>query len=563
MNASKNKWWQVWRTNFIEESSQLEKVARTYKEVSKEHKKKEFEIITIHQKVEAAYKIVVRVLVGILSIGVIIGFIKEYQKEDLIIEPLLVYDELKKQGFEGTVLCSSIIDKINEIKEFANTSKETQAFRKQSTVKPIQVRLPIVGSGFSLNTVYEQVKIALGKSPKIVSGSIMQYGKKTTININVTGKSFRKTVVTDSTAVDRLIEFAAMSIIRQTEPYLLAAYYIQKKDLDNAMEVSRYCLTHEPKSDDKWAYLIMGRAEFMKRNEQAAIEYCKKAIQIDKKFVNAYTNWGLMLQTSTKNPDYEQAIQKYKEAIKINPKYVNAYLNWGTTLHAQKKYNEAIEKLKTAYSLDKNDKIIPHRIGYAYYEMKKYDEAIDWYKKSLEIDPTYINAYWGIIEAVREKRHNIDEAMFFEIVENALELDKYSIIPYFDDKELHKFIYKNDKFKELFREYYQETYKNKENILSEYADSEDALITLAISSREMKDYKSALLLYEKVMEMKNYEIEALYGKLICYTQLAQKKQAIQTAKQLLEIDKEYKEYFYHNPVLSSYLAHPDLVHLFN
>jgi len=236
MSTSKKKWWQIWKKKLNEPESELEKVTKTYKDIAKEHKKKqEFEIITVHQKIEAAYKIIVRVLIGLVAIGVIIGFIKEYQKDELVIEPFLVYDELKKQGFEGAVICSSIMDKINEIKEFANTSKETQAFAKQNSAKPIQVRLPVVGSGFSLNAVYEQAKSALGKPPKTVSGSIMQYSKKISINLNILGKTFRKTLENDTIALEKLIEYAATSIIKQTEPYLLAAYYIQKGQLDNAV----------------------------------------------------------------------------------------------------------------------------------------------------------------------------------------------------------------------------------------------------------------------------------------------------------------------------------------
>ncbi|MDW8300987.1 MAG: tetratricopeptide repeat protein [Bacteroidia bacterium] len=561
MTLLNKKWWQIWKGNLNEPPSALEKITRTYKDIAKEHKKKEFEIVTVYQKIEAAYKIVLRVLIGVLSIAVVVGFIKEYQKQELVIEPFLVYDELKKQGVEGTVLSSTIIDKINEIKEFANTSKETQAFSKQRAAKPIQIRLPVVGSGFSISGVYEQVKSALGKTPKTVSGSVIQYGKKTTLIINIMGKSFRKSIPTDSNTVDKLIDFAAITILKQTEPYLLAAYCMQKKDYDQAIEISRYCLTHEPQSDDKWAYLILGRAEFMKGNEDSAIEYCKKAITLDKKFAYAYTNWGVILQLSRKGPNYEAAIQKYKEAIKINPKYIAPHLNWGTILQAQKKYNEALEKLKTAYELDKNDKFIPHRIGNVYFEMRKYDEAIEWYKKSIDIAPDFIDAYWGIIESIRDKKYQIDESFFLSVVEDALELNPYSIIPYFESKELYKYLHKNVKLKEALKQYYEQICKNKQSILTDYKDDKDMVLSLAVSLRELEDYKIALQVYENVIQAKDYEIEGLYGMLICYTRLNMKKEAVRTMEKLLEIDPETKEYFYYQPVLLPYLAHPKVLSL--
>jgi tetratricopeptide (TPR) repeat protein len=562
MSTPKKKWWQVWKKKLKEPESELEKVTRTYKDIAKEHKKKqEFEIITVHQKIEATYKIIVRVLIGIVAIGVIIGFIKEYQKDDLVIEPLLVYDDLKKQGFDGTVVCSNIMDKIGEIKEFANTSKETQAFAKQNSAKPIQVRLPVVGSGFSLNAVYEQAKSVLGKPPKIVSGSIMQHGKKISINLHILGKTFRKTVENDTNAVEKLIEYAAISIIRQTEPYLLAAYYIQKGQLDNAIEASRYCLVHEPKSDDKWAYLIIGRAEFMKKNELSAVEYTKKAILLDKKFVNAYVNLGFILQSSSKNRNTDEAIKKYKTAIELNPKYATAYANWGSALMEKEKYTEALEKYKKAYLLEKDNKFILHRIGFLYSKMQKHDDAIEWYKKSKDIDASYINAYWGIIEACKEKLYGVDEELLLDVVEDAIEINRNSIIPYFEDKKLCKYT-KNPKFKELFQNQYKLVIKEKDMIMED--EDLDAILSLAVSLREEKNYKDALMVYQthqKILE-ENYFVETLYGTLVCYAAIGKQELVIETAKKLIQADKENKNYFYYNSVLVPYLVHPKLKDLF-
>ncbi len=565
MSSPKKKWWQIWKKKLKESESELEKVTRTYKDIAKEHKKKqEFEIITLHQKIEATYKIIVRVLIGFVAVAVIIGFIKEYQKDDLIIEPLLVYEDLKKEGYDGTVVCNSIVQKMNEIKELANTAKETQAFTKQNAVKPIQMRLPVVGSGFSINSVYEQVKTILGKPPKTVSGSIIQQGKKISMTLQILGKNFKETLPNDSAAIEKLIEYAAISIIKQTEPYLLAAYYIQNKEFDKAIEISRYCLSHEPKSDDKWAYLIIGRAEFMRGNESSAIEFTKKSLQIDPKFSNAYLNWGVILQLSKKNNNTEEALKKYKTAIKFNSKYALPYVNWGYVLLTQQKYAEALEKYKTAYSLDKNDKVILHGIGLVYQKMKKYDEAIEWYIKSKTIDTKYINAYWGIIECCKEKKYGIDEQLLYGTTEDGLNIDKKSTILYFEDKILYKYIQK-DNFKELFKDYYGITVKDKDFILENEKEDVDAIMSLVISFRETKNYKEALSIYQNYKNMleEAYPSEFLYGLLVCYTALNKRDMALQTAIKFLETDKENKEYFYYNPILIPYLAHPKLKTYFN
>ena len=79
----------------------------------------------------------------------------------------------------------------------------------------------------------------------------------------------------------------------------------------------------------------------LEENEKAIL-YCKKAIDINSSFFNAHYNLGLIFQKIDEN---EKAINCYENAIKINPNFFNAYNNLGILF---KKSGEP-QKAKSCY----------------------------------------------------------------------------------------------------------------------------------------------------------------------------------------------------------------------
>ena len=119
---------------------------------------------------------------------------------------------------------------------------------------------------------------------------------------------------------------------------------------------------------------------------------------------------------------YEKADEDLINSLKINPDdaYVLNYLAY-SWLERDVKIEEAMEKLKKAYSLRKNDPYITDSIGWAYYLINNYVEAEKYIKRAVELmpeDPT-VNDHYGDI--LWKLNRNIQARYFWNYV---LDLDE-------------------------------------------------------------------------------------------------------------------------------------------
>ena len=119
---------------------------------------------------------------------------------------------------------------------------------------------------------------------------------------------------------------------------------------------------------------------------------------------------------------YEKADEDLINSLKINPDdaYVLNYLAY-SWLERDVKIEGAMEMLKKAYSLRKNDPYITDSIGWAYYLINNYVEAEKYIKRAVELmpeDPT-VNDHYGDI--LWKLNRNIQARYFWNYV---LDLDE-------------------------------------------------------------------------------------------------------------------------------------------
>jgi tetratricopeptide (TPR) repeat protein len=98
--------------------------------------------------------------------------------------------------------------------------------------------------------------------------------------------------------------------------------------------------------------------------------------------------------------EYDKAIAEYTEALNLYPNNAAAYCNRGESYRMKKQYDEAIQDLEKAISLDQNYqwakdnlKGIYYDRGLAYKKQGDYDKAIAEYTGALKLDPNYAKAY--------------------------------------------------------------------------------------------------------------------------------------------------------------------------
>ena len=98
--------------------------------------------------------------------------------------------------------------------------------------------------------------------------------------------------------------------------------------------------------------------------------------------------------------NYEKADKDLLDAISIDPNdaYILNYLAY-SWLERDYKINEAMEMLKTAYDLKRNDPYIIDSIGWAYFLIGKYVEAERYLRRAVELmpDDPIVNDHYGDI----------------------------------------------------------------------------------------------------------------------------------------------------------------------
>jgi tetratricopeptide (TPR) repeat protein len=198
-------------------------------------------------------------------------------------------------------------------------------------------------------------------------------------------------------------------------------YQIQN-NLDDAEKIYK-TLISQNKQDFNAIYLL-GTIEAQKKNFEKAIVLIKESLSIYNKNFVAHNNLGLAYYNLEK---FKSALLCFQEAIYLNPNYIDSYNNLGNVFLKQKKYLIAFKLYKKAFRLNNKFFISFKNIINLLIEIKKYkpaekflkqlqslnipereiyflqgvinsktfriDEAINNFLKSIEIDPSYKEAY--------------------------------------------------------------------------------------------------------------------------------------------------------------------------
>jgi tetratricopeptide (TPR) repeat protein len=84
---------------------------------------------------------------------------------------------------------------------------------------------------------------------------------------------------------------------------------------------------------------------------------------------------------------YEEAIEYLDRALTIEPNHVLALTSMGGALVGLGKYQEAIEYLDRALTIEPNNINALYNKGLALHNLERYEEAIGYYDRALAINP--------------------------------------------------------------------------------------------------------------------------------------------------------------------------------
>ena len=132
----------------------------------------------------------------------------------------------------------------------------------------------------------------------------------------------------------------------------------------------------------------------------------------EKRFTEGSPQYFYSLGMLAKNKkEYDKAIEYYKRSIAIDNKYVDAYIDLGISYYKKGLYDEELKALKKAIQLNPNNSDAYYYLALAYEDKGLYNLAIAAYKKVLEIKPNDKDAIYqlGILYIVQgEKNKALD-----------------------------------------------------------------------------------------------------------------------------------------------------------
>ena len=178
---------------------------------------------------------------------------------------------------------------------------------------------------------------------------------------------------------------------------LVSAYgifLVEKEEWDKGVEILEKALAlvdYDPE-----VFNSLGFAHWKKGDEEKALKYCQKAIELDGSFAMAHSNLGALhysvyLQTK-KTPDLAKSMDHFKKAIEYDPKLAIAYRGLGMCYRIAGRADAAISVWEKSLELNPDDAFVILRIGIAHLDMGNKSQALERFEKYLALAGNSISA---------------------------------------------------------------------------------------------------------------------------------------------------------------------------
>jgi len=236
--------------------------------------------------------------------------------------------------------------------------------------------------------------------------------------------------------------------------FALGKEYFQKGDYSDALFNYKQALRLYPKS-----YEILnniGVCYQKLKNFDKALEYYEKSLALSSDYAPALNNMGLLYVKLNIMPEIGASM--IRRAIIVDPLNTDYIDSMGQVYFISGNYNEALKWFAKAKDKGMDTENLHYNIGQCYLKLGKREDALREYRRVLEISPTYLKAYFGII-SILQKYEEYDLSSSYLVKLNRFALE------YKENEEMEKDI---DNFLTMF---YQDALLNLSmRVLREYKD---------------------------------------------------------------------------------------------
>src|SRR5580658_4549408 len=202
------------------------------------------------------------------------------------------------------------------------------------------------------------------------------------------------------------------------ESYLKGRYFWNKRTPDGlkvALAYFKEAIEEDPKYAQAysgladtyallgdWQYAVMTPKEAFPKAKAAAI----KALELDSTLGEAHNSLAFVLDGF--DWDFNSAGNEFRRAIELNPGYATAHHWYAWHLSLLGRYDEAIEEMRKAKSLDPLSLIINADLAELLVIAHFYDESIIQSRRTIEMDPNFALAHNQLAQAYLQKHMNAE-----------------------------------------------------------------------------------------------------------------------------------------------------------
>jgi TolB-like protein/DNA-binding winged helix-turn-helix (wHTH) protein/Flp pilus assembly protein TadD len=177
-----------------------------------------------------------------------------------------------------------------------------------------------------------------------------------------------------------------------------------------AIELFQAAIAADPRSARAYAaiadaYWLLGAPGWEVEAPSALLEKAQtsaeRALELDPQLAEAHAVMA-MIRLSYRW-DRAGAEHEIREAIRLNPSYAQAHQYYSTALTTMGRFDAAIDEAKRSLELDQLSAPASTTLGIRYYYAGRLAEAAAQFQKTLETNPGFSVAHWGLAQCARAR----------------------------------------------------------------------------------------------------------------------------------------------------------------
>ncbi len=260
-----------------------------------------------------AFEVTVAVLALALLIGIGAAVWDAAHDKALVIETFSVPPDLATRGLDGRSVAAHLQDRLAVMQAATQSVRPADSY---STDWGNDIKVQIPDTGVSIGEVHRMLVAWLGHQTHI-SGDIWRSGKTISITTR-TGSGDAVTVSGPEDDLNGLLQRAAESIYRRTQPYRYAVYLLFRGNPDWARVRAIYedLAENGPPRERAWAYVGLSTVDANLGDNETSLANLRRAIAILPNFGLPYQN----IENVESNESHDEAaLRAAQAALRVLP----------------------------------------------------------------------------------------------------------------------------------------------------------------------------------------------------------------------------------------------------